>query len=466
MNDENLPVKKYDIADPGYRCFATARRDFLARRDDPRKFLERCIETIAAREPQVKAFVVHDIERARAAADASVKRYAEGRPLSPVDGLPVGIKDLFDTEEFPAELNSEYFRGRRPDCDAAHVFALRRGGAIIVGKTVTTELGMAAPGPTLNPWDLRRTPGGSSSGSAAAVAAGMLPAATGSQVRGSIVRPASLCGIVGNKPTFGALHSGGGFSGTDSVGQLGLLTGTLVDNWEITHHIANTVGGNPGCPGLYGGPALPAARKPARLLRQYTTGWNMTDEASKETFEGYLRQLADTGVEIIEPASAPELARYEALTVAANAVLFDLMAWEGRWPLLYYGERRPEAFGPNVRGPLARIGSMTLAEYRIALERRAELQAAHRALDGRIDGFITLAHIGPAQIGLPPLGTPWFNDASSVIGAPVYNLPLLESEGVPLGVQLMGFEHRDEDLASIARWMLAAGGAAALIGEG
>ena len=459
-------MRPYDPSRPGYLCFAAARRDFLAGRSDPRRFLETCLGAIEARESQVRAFTVFDAARARAAADASAKRYAEGRPLSPVDGLPVGIKDLYDTEEFPAELNSEYFRGRRPDCDAAHVFALRRGGAIIVGKTVTTELGMAAPGPTLNPWDLRRTPGGSSSGSAAAVAAGMLPAATGSQVRGSIVRPASLCGIVGNKPTFGAVHSGGGFSGTDSVGQLGLLTGTLADNWEITHHIANTVGGNPGHPGLYGGPVLPAARKPARLLRQYTTGWDMTDAASKAVFEAYLRDLAAQGVEIIEPASAPELAHYEAMTVAANAVLFDLMAWEGRWPLLYYGERRPEAFGPNVRGPLERIRAMTLAQYRAALDRRAGLQAAHRALEGRIDGFITLAHIGPAQIGLPPLGTPWFNDASSVIGAPSYNLPLLEVEGVPLGVQLMGFEHRDEALAGIARWMLGAGGAAAIVGEG
>ncbi|MSQ73495.1 MAG: amidase [Betaproteobacteria bacterium] len=457
-------MRRYDPADPGYLCFAAARRSFIDARSDPRRWLEECLARIAAREPEVQAFASIDLEGVRAAADASAKRYAAGAQCSSVDGLPVGIKDLYETEYLPTGMNSAYFKDWHAGRDAAHVHALRRGGALIVGKTVTTELGMAAPGPTRNPWDLRRTPGGSSSGSAAAVAAGMLPVASGAQVRGSIVRPASICGVIGNKPTFGALHGGGGFSGTDSIAQVGMLAGTLTDCWEVTHYIAHTVGGLPGHPGLYGEFALPAARRPQRLARQYTSGWDKTDARSQALFEGFVARLAESGVEIVEPESSPQARRYEELTQQAHKVLFDIMAWEGRWPLQYYAERRPDAFGPNVLGPLKRTASMTLADYRTALARKAELQAAHRAFAGGVDGFITLAHIGPGQIGLPPLGTPWYNDASSVIGAPAWNLPLLVADGVPLGVQLMGYEHGDEELAGIARWMLDWGGAGALVG--
>ena len=159
----------------------TARfHSFSENNDTPRVVLERFLETLERLEPKVRAFVCLDIEGARRAADASTARRRAGTPLSAIDGLPVGIKDCFDVRGFPTRVNSAYFDDVSDAAtDAAHVDALRRGGAIIVGKTVTTELTMAAPGPTWNPWDLTRTPGGSSSGSAAAVAAGMLPIATG-----------------------------------------------------------------------------------------------------------------------------------------------------------------------------------------------------------------------------------------------------------------------------------------------
>jgi len=293
----------------------------------------------------------------------------------------------------------------------------------------------------------------------------MLPVASGSQVRGSIVRPASLCGVIGNKPTFGAVHPGGGFGGTPSAGHVGMLAGSLVDCWQVTHYIANTVGGAPGHPGLYGGPALPPPRRPRRLLRQYTIGWEKTDEASRAAFDAFLGRLGAAGVEIVEPRGDADCASYEKLTCEANQVLFDIMAWEGRWPLLYVVERRPQDHGPNVLGPMERTRKMTLEEYRVALGRREQLRAAHRALAGRVDGFITLAHIGPAQLGLPPVGTPWYNDASSVVGAPTYSLPLMAIEDVPLGVQLMGFEHGDQDLTAVASWMLETLGAAATVGD-
>jgi Asp-tRNA(Asn)/Glu-tRNA(Gln) amidotransferase A subunit family amidase len=448
----------YDPRRARYLCFAEARAAFAQGRDTPRAFLERCLEQIAAREPEVKAFVRLDLDGARRAADASTERWRQGRALSAVDGLPVGIKDCFDVAGLPTEVNSAYFKDNMASVDAAHVEALRRGGALVVGKTTTTELTMALPAPANNPWDLRRTPGGSSSGSAAAVAALMLPLATGSQVRGSVLRPASICGIPGFKPSFGALNRAGGIDPSPSLNHLGFLGGTLADIWEAAHHIAQVAGGDPGCPAFAGGPTLPAARKPARLARQYTAGWPLTDDASKAAFEDFLRQLAARDVEIVEPDDGADFAAYEDSTARTPEFFFDVLLWECRWPMLAWRAARPEAFSEAIHGYLDKAAALTLEDWRRAHARREQLRARHRALAGKVDGFITLAHIGPGQLGHPKGGTPWYNDASSAIGAPSFNLPLLAVEDVPLGVQLMGFEGRDEDLVAQARWLLEAFG--------
>jgi Asp-tRNA(Asn)/Glu-tRNA(Gln) amidotransferase A subunit family amidase len=448
----------YDPRAARYLCFAEARAAFAAGQDDPRAWLERCIEQISRLEPAVRAFVRLDLEAARRAADESSQRWRSGHSLSRVDGMPVGIKDCFDVRGLPTQVNSALFDNRIAGLDAAHVDALRRGGAVFVGKTTTTELTMALPAPTWNPWDLTRTPGGSSSGSAAAVAACMLPVATGSQVRGSVIRPASICGVLGMKPTFGALNRHGGIDPTPSLNHLGLLGGTLTDVWETAHYIGEVAGPDPGCAPFVGPANLPQTRRPARLARQFTCGWPKTDEVSKAAFERLLAELRSMGTEIVEPDSSDELAAYEAATTATPEFFFDILAWELRWPLRPMSEARPDAVSPGVRGHIERAGRLTVNDYAAALQRRDRLRAMHRAFEGRIDAFITLAHIGPGQKGHPPVGTPWYNDASSAVGAPTFNLPLLSVEAVPLGVQLMGFEGGDADLASISRWLLEAFG--------
>jgi Asp-tRNA(Asn)/Glu-tRNA(Gln) amidotransferase A subunit family amidase len=303
---------------------------------------------------------------------------------------------------------------------------------------------------------LTRTPGGSSSGSAAAVAASMLPLATGSQVRGSVIRPASICGIVGFKPTYGALNRYGGFDPSPSLNHLGFLAGSLSDAWEAAHQIAVTVGGDPGYPALEGGPDVPAARRPARLARQYTYGWTQTDAASKVAFEDLLRRLAAAGVEVVEPGASEALQAYEDATARTPEFFFDAMLWEFRWPLRAWRDLRPGTLSAAIEGYVDKAAQMTPEDHRRAAARREELRARHRGLAGVVDGFITLAHIGPGQKGQPAVGTPWYNDASSAIGAPTFNLPLLAVEDVPLGVQIMGFEGGDATLAAHARWMLEA----------
>src|SRR5438552_2978240 len=170
--------------------FFSAVSAFAAGTDSPRAMLERCLSRLAEFEPRVGAFVHYDDAAARPAADRSTDRWRAGSPLSAIDGMPIGIKDVIETADMPTQMGSELFAGWRSDRDAASVAALREAGAVVLGKTVTTEFAAREPRGTRNPWDPERTPGGSSSGSAAAVACGMVPAALGTQVLGSIVRPA------------------------------------------------------------------------------------------------------------------------------------------------------------------------------------------------------------------------------------------------------------------------------------
>ena len=447
-------ARRYDPKSASYLSFAAAKRAFAAGSDTPRAFLERCIEQIERHEPQIKAFVRLDFEGARQQADASATRWQRGQPLSAVDGLPVGIKDCFDIAGWPTEVNSALFRDHVAEIDAAHVDALRAGGAVVLGKTTTTELTMASPAPTLNPWSLEHTPGGSSSGSAAAVAARMLPLATGSQVRGSVLRPASICGIIGMKPTFGALNRYGGIDPSPSLNHLGFLGGTLTDVWESAHHIGNTAGGDPGYPALRGARELLPPQRPKRLVRQYTSGWSKTDEASQQALAAFLRSLEAEGVEILEPSQVPALREYEDVTTRTPEFFFDLMTFELRWPLRLWAQRRPGSVSEAVAGYLSKAEAMSVDDYRRACARREQLRTLHRALKGKVDGFITLAHIGPGQLGQPKTGTPWYNDASSAIGAPTLSLPVLAVEELPLGVQVMGFEYEDAELVAMARWII------------
>ena len=168
-------------------------REFCDGGDSPQAFLERCLEKIDHLNNEIKAFTALNVDGARRAADAATRRFKAGKPLSQIDGMPVGVKDIIETADMPTQMGSPVFADWQPRFDAAAVSALKQAGAVILGKTVTTEFAATVPGLTRNPFDTTRTPGGSSSGSAAAVGIGMLPAALGTQVIGSILRPASYC---------------------------------------------------------------------------------------------------------------------------------------------------------------------------------------------------------------------------------------------------------------------------------
>ena len=428
--------------------------DFLSGRDTPRDYLERCLATIASREPEVRAFVTLNEAAARRAADESSARYRAGTPLSAVDGMPIGIKDLYETEDMPTQFGSALFKGHHTGRDAAAVFGLRRSGAIIIGKTVTTEFGFYDPGPTRNPFDASRTPGGSSSGSAAAVGARMIPAAIGSQVVGSLIRPAGYCGHIGYKPTFGALNRGGGGTGL-SQACIGVHAGALEDMWAVACQIAATVGGDPGQPGLLGEAPLPAPEKPQRFIRLDTAGWQATDERTRRRFEDAVSRLAQLGVRIVSKADDAAVAEFESMIAEAREVTHDICGYELRWPLKAYRERGPGALSQDIAKRLEGWERLTPEQYRKALARREEIRRKQAAFRERAQGFITLSAPGAAPVGMGT-GDPAFALPGSLLGAPALSLPVLEVDGMPLGLQLVGYPHGDARLAGIAQWVMQA----------
>ena len=434
-------------------AFAEALPDFHEGSDTPRAFLERCLETLAEREPHVTAFVCLDAESARATADAATERYRAGRARSAIDGCPVGVKDIIETADFPTQMNSPIYDGWRSGRDAACVYALRHGGAVIVGKTVTTEFATGASGPTRNPFDPERTPGGSSSGSAAAVGAGMLPVALGTQTAGSIVRPASFCGAYGFKPSHAALNLGGIHPLSNSHDTLGTLAGSLADAWITARHIAAVTGGTPPHPGLTGPAALPEPHRPETLVRLRTDGWKELDSATIEAFETFLGRLADGGVTILDAGNCAPAATLEGLLAGVDAFARAITSYERRWPFLDYAERYPDKLSPEVRDRVLAGRELPRDDYLAALERQEEIRRHIEALAGIADGFVSLTASGPAPIGLEYTGSRSFQIFWTLTATPCITLPLLAVDNLPVGVQVMGFRDRDADLISCAGWI-------------
>jgi Asp-tRNA(Asn)/Glu-tRNA(Gln) amidotransferase A subunit family amidase len=450
--DKQSPAGLYDPKTHRMLSFHDAVAHFRDGTDTPRAYLERCLERIEALEPAVMAFAFVNLERARKAADESGTRHKSNRAISVVDGMPVGIKDLIETHDMPTEFGSELFKSHQPMTDAASVRALRLGGAVLVGKTVTVCFGGGDPARTRNPFDTRRTPGGSSSGTAAAVAARMLPVALGTHARGSTIRPASFCGVYALKPTFGAINRQGSFSMAYSMDHLGVFAGTLSDVWMTARYIASEAGGDPGYPGLYGEVAPPAPRKPLRLIRLDTAGWAAAEPAAKAAFETYLSRLAGRGIEIITRRDDNAVEDYEKALANMPALWTNLYRFEMHWPMLQYRERYRDKMPPRLLKGIEEGAHITRDVYRSALEERDRLRAMHAELAKRADGFITLSSPGPGPIGMDQ-GSAIFNEASSVLGAPAVNLPLLAVDHAPLGIQLLGPWHGDERLIAVSRWL-------------
>ncbi len=259
------------------------------------EYTSACLDRIEAVEGDVQAFVQLDPEHALAQARALDAHKASGGRIGPLHGIPVGIKDIFDTADFPTECGSPILAGRRPETDAAVVARLREAGAVIIGKTVTTEFAYFHPGKTRNPRDMNRTPGGSSSGSAAAVAAGMVPLAIGSQTNGSMIRPAAFCGVFGVKPSHGLISRAGALTLSRTLDHVGAFARSIEDLALILDCV---VGQDPADPDTrpYAAPAFRAgAAEPPPLPPSFalvrTPMWDKADADARNALEDLAREL-------------------------------------------------------------------------------------------------------------------------------------------------------------------------------
>jgi Asp-tRNA(Asn)/Glu-tRNA(Gln) amidotransferase A subunit family amidase len=417
--------------------------------DTPRDFLERCLADLSALEPKIGAFVNLNLDGARAAADRATSRWRAGRPLSKIDGMPVGIKDIIETADMPTENGSPLFAGFRSERDGASVAALREAGAVVVGKTVTTEFAATEPRGTRNPHDLRRTPGGSSSGSAAAVASGMLSAGLGTQVIGSTIRPASYCGCVGFKVTVGALNRGGSYDGL-SQSATGVLAATLEDAWQVAYEIAMRAGGDPGYPGLFGPASAPAAKKPRRIAFLETAGWAAASAGAKQAMADALARIKTAGIEVLTPQTNAKVAAAEAAIAQARPLSMRINGWESRWPLNTYRERDASKVSQVMLARLAEAEAMSLGDYRNDLAQRDKARTVYAELAADCDTCVSLAAPAAAPMGLESTGDPTCTVHASLLGIPAISLPVLADEGLPLGLQVTGFVNGDAEAFAAA----------------
>jgi len=437
--------------------FFDAREAFQSGTDSPEAYLDRCLATINEREPTVKGWVVLNEEGARQAAAASAARYKAGTPRSRIDGMPIGIKDLIETKDMPTQMGSPAFEGNFPKRDSAIVRALRDAGAIVLGKTVTTALGFLDPGPTTNPFDASRTPGGSSSGSGAVVGAGMVPVAIGSQLVGSILRPASFSANWAIKPTFGAINRGERLGFSQS--HLGVHAGSAIDMWETASEIVLRAGGDPGHPGLRGAIAAPSPVKPATLAVFEPEHWHTLDTESLRAFEEALDTLAGQGVTIKRRADSAKIAALERAIADCASLSMRIIAREQYWSLQNLIEQHPGTLGPSLINQLKLGESVSLEDYRGALLQRDAARKTLSELANECDALISLTAVGPApridaiKDSAYPTGDVSFSCVSSLLGAPAVNVPALAVAGMPLGIQILGQWHADETVAGIGNWV-------------
>lgn len=436
------------------RGYVALADDFRSGRTTPRAFLDETFSLIDRHDPRIKAFVALSRERAIDAADASTMRWRNGKPLSAIDGMPIAIKDVIETIDLPTGQGSPLLEGTMSGRDSASVRALREAGAVIVGKTTTTEFAsFHAFHDTRNPHDVERTPGGSSSGSAAAVGAGMVPVALGTQVVGSILRPASYCGAVGFKPSYGAINRSGSHDHF-SQGCQGAIGATLADTWLALSAIAERAGGDPGYPGLAGNPDLTGGTAPKRIAILETSGWSAASEGARTAFFEARRRLASSGIEVRSRTDDPDIEVLEQAVAESLSLTLAINTWEGRWPRNTYSDIDVSKLSAGSVERIRAAEAMTQQEYRQLLTRRAAVRNRYADLADRYDLFAALGACGAAPISRESTGNVAMNVTASLLGVPALNVPVLQDEGLPLGLQLLAGMECDAALFGAAAWAL------------
>jgi Asp-tRNA(Asn)/Glu-tRNA(Gln) amidotransferase A subunit family amidase len=408
-----------------------------------------CLARIEARETDVKAFAFLDAEQALAQARAADDAATHGRGTGPLHGVPVAIKDIIDTADMPTECGTPVFKGRRPEEDAACVAALRRAGAIILGKTITTELATLTPNVTANPRNLGHTPGGSSSGSAAAVADHMAPLALGTQTGGSVIRPGSFCGIYGFKPTYGLIPRTGVLDQSKTLDTIGVYGRSIADvalaaDVLAVHDPRDAASINVGQASLLATASMPWQLKPMFAFVK-TSAWDeFADPVTKEAFGELVDMLGDQVHEI----SFDETTR---AGLAAHRIVNDAELAQQFGPLL---DKAPELISKRLAAQIEQGRAIKASDYLNALAARETAYRGCRELFTNYGAILTPAAPGPAPKTLAATGNAIFNAFWTFMGTPAITVPLLEADGLPIGVQLVAARRDDGRLLRSARLLV------------
>ncbi|MDI4666662.1 amidase [Xanthobacter autotrophicus] len=398
-----------------------------AGRTTPRAVLEDVAQAIAARESQVRAFAALDLDRARAAADKA------GLAALPLAGLPVGVKDIIDTRDLPTAYGSPLYAGHRPRNDAPVVAMTRRAGGLVVGKTVTTEFAFLKPSQTRNPRRLTHTPGGSSAGSAAAVAAGMLPVAIGTQTAGSVIRPAAFCGVTGYKPTFRLLPTLGMKTFSWHLDTMGLIAARVRDAAFAAAAITGRdldIGDE-------------TAERP-RIAIVRTARAAQASAQAHAALDTAARAAEAMGARVFDLDLLQELEAAD----AAHATIQDFEA-----ALAFADEYEYDRDGLSPQLAAHLDAARLIAPETYDLARRTAKRARQKLGDlfAEVDALMTFAAPGAAPEGFATTGSPVFCRLWTLLGCPAIAVAGLQtSDGLPMGVQLVGRFGRDRQALAVA----------------
>jgi Asp-tRNA(Asn)/Glu-tRNA(Gln) amidotransferase A subunit family amidase len=415
------------------------------------QLVEACLARIRERDADVQAWAFLDPDHALGQARSADQWRLSGQPTGPLHGVPVGIKDIFDTADMPTENGCVLHAGRTPTRDAAVVAALRAAGAVIMGKTVTTELAMYAPSKTRNPHNSEHTPGGSSSGSAASVAADMVPLAIGSQTNGSVIRPAAFCGVYGFKPTHGLIPRAGALALSSALDHVGVFARSIEDLALAAEQLTGYDERDPDTRPRARIPLVETAAQepplPPLLAFVKTPRWDRVDGDAQEAFAELTDHLGDRVEEIELSAGAEEALEWHRIIMETDMAVSFYREWEeGRSRL-----------SPSLRAQLERGREARAVDYLRARAGIPLLQESFEQLFAqRYDAILTPASSGTAPRGLGSTGDPSFCTLWTLCGLPALSVPLMQgANGLPLGAQLVGSRHGDARLLRTARWLVA-----------
>ena len=415
------------------------------------QLVEACLARIREVDTQVQAWAFLDPDYALAQARAADELRLSGRPVGPLHGVPVGIKDIFDTADMPTEYGSVLHAGRTPSRDATAVSLLRAAGAVIMGKTVTTEFAYFFPGKTRNPHNPEHTPGGSSSGSAAAVASGMVPLALGSQTNGSTIRPAAYCGVIGFKPTHGLISRHRVFALSRTLDHVGLFARSINDIALLTEQLIGYDEADPDTRPRATIPFVNIAGEEPPLEPMFafvkTPLWERTDDDTREGFAELMDHLAKLAEEVeLFPSAVEAWDQHQTIMSAEMALNLEREYDSGR-----------ERLSEKLRKQIEQGRGVRAIDYQRALARLDPIHESFVELfEQRYDAIMTPAAPGPAPKGLDATGDPSFCTLWTLCGMPAVGLPLMQAKnGLPIGVQLVGPRGGDARLLRTARWLMA-----------